>query len=48
MTKYSNRVVTYTVQIIKGSDNQDSYYQDPTILPNKLLIQMLYFSAYVF
>ena len=24
MTKYSNRAVTYTVRIIKGSDNQDS------------------------
>ena len=32
MTKYYNRAVTYTVQIIMGSDNRDSDNQGPTVL----------------
>ena len=33
MAEYSNRVVAYTVRIIKGLDNRDSDNRGPTVLP---------------
>ena len=38
MLKDSNRAVTYTVQIIEGSDNRNLDNQGPAVSPNSITV----------